>query len=214
MNGGLCTDEVSPASSRILLLDLACQKDHLSRYEFVHPVRDALLKAGQTCSTMHYTSVSDAVLEEHDRIILCGTALMDNGFAQNISAFSWLEDFDRPVLGICAGMQAISAVFGGNIIRQPAIGLEEIEIVRDSPLLGPPRVIEGYMLHNYAATLPEDFVLLAGRAKAAQAFLHSTRPLYGIIFHPEVRNRWILERFASYRKGFSYETDLCNESSL
>ena len=81
-----------------------------------------------------------------------------------------------------------------------------------------PRAIEGYMLHNDAASLPEGFSLLAGRAEAAQAFRHRSRPIYGIIFHPEVRNRWILEgfacRLAHNRQGPSDETDLCNESSL
>jgi GMP synthase-like glutamine amidotransferase len=39
--------------------------------------------------------------------------------------------------------------------------------------------------------------LLAGLPRAAKAFQHETRPIYGIIFHPEVRNRWILDRFAN-----------------
>jgi GMP synthase (glutamine-hydrolysing) len=71
-----------------------------------------------------------------------------------------------------------------------------IDITGSSQLLGEPGQIEGYHLHNYAATMPERFICLAGEAYAPEAFQHCTLPIYGIIFHPEVRNRWILERFA------------------
>ncbi|HNX39121.1 MAG TPA: gamma-glutamyl-gamma-aminobutyrate hydrolase family protein [Methanothrix sp.] len=205
------------AKGDILLLDLASQQAHLSRYELVRPIGSILQKAGHACHVIHYSDLRPEDLQECGGVILCGTALMDNGYAENLSAFSWLKDFCRPVLGICAGMQVISAAFGGSIVSHPSIGLEKIDIIQASPLLGGPRAIEGYMLHNFAASLPEDFMLLAGRAEAAQAFRHTVRPIYGIIFHPEVRNRWILESFAAglahNRQGSSYETDLCNESS-
>jgi GMP synthase (glutamine-hydrolysing) len=205
------------AKVEIILLDLASQQAHLSRHEFVRPVQCTLQRAGCNCRVMHYTDfrISDA---EGCGVILCGTALMDNDYVQDLSAFSWLAEFRGPVLGICAGMQVISAAFGGSIVSQPAIGLERIEIIQASPLLGGPRAIEGYMLHNFAASLPEGFSLLAGSAGAAHAFCHKSRPICGIIFHPEVRNRWILESFACRlshnRQGPSDETDLCNESSL
>jgi GMP synthase (glutamine-hydrolysing) len=116
--------------------------------------------------------------------------------------FSWLTQYDGPVLGICAGMQVISAVFGGSIVPKPAIGLERIEIITDTPLLGEPRQIEGYHLHNYGVTLPEEFLLVAGTTEVVEAFKHRERSIYGIIFHPEVRNRWILERFAGLQNSF------------
>jgi GMP synthase-like glutamine amidotransferase len=72
-----------------------------------------------------------------------------------------------------------------------------IDIVAETPLLGEPRQIEGYHLHNYSVTLPEEFDLMAGTTDVVEAFRHSDRPLFGIIFHPEVRNKWILERFAT-----------------
>jgi GMP synthase-like glutamine amidotransferase len=123
--------------------------------------------------------------------------LKDNVYAENLQLFTWIKDLKKPILGICAGMQVISAVYGGMIAAHQAIGLEKIEIVRASQLLGEPRQIEGYHLHNYAATLPDELSLLAGRIDAVEAFSHRSHPTYGIIFHPEVRSRWILERFAN-----------------
>jgi GMP synthase (glutamine-hydrolysing) len=183
--------------SRILLADLCYEKNSLSQYEFVHPIRVAMEKSGFPCKICHYMEIEEGVLESSDRVILCGTALKDNAYLEQMEAFSWLRDLKKPILGICAGMQVISAFFGGSIVPHPAIGLNRIEITGSSPLLGEPREIEGYHLHNYAATLPEGFLRLAGDAEIPEAFQHRTLPISGIMFHPEVRNRWILERFAN-----------------
>jgi ABC transporter with metal-binding/Fe-S-binding domain ATP-binding protein len=184
-------------NGRILLIDLCCEKDSLSHYEFVLPVRDALKRAGANCEILHYADVTPRDAASCDKIVLCGTALMDNEYAKHLQSFSWIKDCKKPVLGICAGMQVIGAVYGGSIVQDQAIGLKEIEIIRASPLLGEPRRIEGYNLHNYAVTLPQELSLLAGRTDAALAFQRGRDPIYGLIFHPEVRNRWILERFAA-----------------
>lgn len=181
----------------ILLVDLCFEKNSLSQYEFVHPVRDALQNAGILCNILHYTEVKPQALASHDKIILCGTGLLDNVYAEHLELFSWIKDFKKPILGICAGMQVIGAVYGGSIVPNQAIGLEEIGVVMNSPLLGEPRQIEVYHLHNYAVTLPDELSLLAGRIDAVEAFRHPTHPYYGILFHPEVRSRWILERFAN-----------------
>ena len=42
---------------RILLVDLCWEKDSLSQYEFVHPIRETLEKLGFPCSILHYTEV-------------------------------------------------------------------------------------------------------------------------------------------------------------
>ncbi len=183
--------------AQILLVDLCYEKASLSRYEFVHPIRASLDGSGFPCRTMHYSEVDEEAVEGCDKIILCGTALKDNTYTEHLQDFAWLKDLKKPVLGICAGMQVISLVFGGEIFRHPAIGLEAIEIIRDSPLLGIQRQIDGYHLHNYAVTMPAGFLLLAGKPHAPEAFQHCSYPVFGIIFHPEVRNRWILERFAN-----------------
>jgi diphthine-ammonia ligase len=180
----------------ILLVDLCFEKDSLSRYEFVHPIRDTLQKAGFLCNILHYSEVTPQALANHDKIILCGTSLLDNVYAEHLQLFSWIKDLKKPILGICAGMQVIGAVYGGSIVRNRSIGLEHIEIIRDSPLLGEPRLVEGYNLHNYAVTLPEGFMQLAGSTNDIEAFLHCMKPIFGVLFHPEVRNGWILDRFA------------------
>ncbi len=181
----------------ILLIDLSLARDSLFKLEFVHPIRDALKDLGHCSDILHYSEVRPQDLASHDRVVLCGTALKDDGYARSLQSFAWVKGFDKPLLGICAGMQVISAVYGGSIVPGPAIGLKEIEILQKSPLLGEPRIIEGYHLHNSSVTLPEGFRLLAGKSNSAEAFRHPTRPTFAVIFHPEVRSRWILERFVN-----------------
>jgi GMP synthase-like glutamine amidotransferase len=190
----------------ILIVDLCYEKNSLSRYEFVHPIAETLTRSGFRSKAMHYKAMHCKEigknemdmdgLEKFSRIILCGTALKDNVYAEQLDLFRWMRYWKKPVLGICAGMQVIGRIFGGNIVPQPAIGLETIAILEDSPLMGAQREIEGYHLHNYGVTLPNRFRLLAGSPTRVEAFCHEELPIYGIIFHPEVRNRWILDRFA------------------
>jgi GMP synthase (glutamine-hydrolysing) len=183
-------------TGEILLVDLCYEPDSLSQYEFVHPIACALKMHGCPSQILHYSLVSEEVANRYDKVILCGTALKDNAYSEHLASFSWIGLRETPLLGICAGMQIISLVFGGHIIPCSAIGLEMIEIVMDSPLLGRPRLMEGYHLHNFGSSLPNDFLLLAGSPEKPDAFRHSQRPIYGTIFHPEVRNHWILDRFA------------------
>ena len=179
----------------ILLIDLCYEKESLSRYEFVDPIKDCVRKAGSLYEVLHFSEVEGDGAEGYEKVILCGTALKDNVYAKHIESFSWIRECEVPILGICAGMQVIGSIFGGAIVPQPKIGLEQIEIITETRLLGPSRTIEGYHLHNYGVTLPEGFMIVAGTKDRIEAFKHQEKPVYGILFHPEVRNRWIIESF-------------------
>lgn len=186
----------------ILLIDLCFKPDSLSRYEFVNPIMDSLHELGHSTRVLHYSQITSQAIDRSKGVILCGTALQDNDYAAHLDAFSWIKRCKRPLLGICAGMQVISAVYGGSIVPHQSIGLANIEVLQNSILLGVPHSFEGYHLHNYAATLPDNFEILAGTKEAPDAFCHASNPTFGIIFHPEVRNRWILKRFADLSDNY------------
>jgi ABC transporter with metal-binding/Fe-S-binding domain ATP-binding protein len=190
------SDRAERDRSKILLVDLCAAPGSLFECEFAHPIRAALKEYGYGSDILHYSLLSPQVMDSYEKIILCGTPLKDDGYLRHLHRLSWIRDFRKPLLGICAGMQAISAIYGGRILSCPAIGLTEIQIHRESLLLGEPRSLEVYQLHNHAATLPQGFSLIAGRSDAALAFQHPCLPTFGLLFHPEVRCRWILERFA------------------
>lgn len=179
----------------ILVLDLSYRRDSLSRYEFVAPIAGIVRRARVPCTVRHYTEVRDTDLEEAKRIVLCGTALKDNRFASSPEAFLWIRRIRRPILGICAGMQVLSRTFGGTVEPGCEIGMIPIRRIADDPLFDGKETFEGYALHRNAIHLPETFRVLAVSEGGIQAMRHPVLPLYGVMFHPEVRNEWVVERF-------------------
>jgi GMP synthase-like glutamine amidotransferase len=56
-----------------------------------------------------------------------------------------------------------------------------------------------YALHNFAVSPSGSFGLLAKSGKCAHAIKHKERDLYGVLFHPEVRNVQIIDNFVKNR---------------
>ncbi|HII85303.1 TPA: hypothetical protein HA273_01700 [Candidatus Bathyarchaeota archaeon] len=50
-------------------------------------------------------------------------------------------------------------------------------------------------MHNYSLESPKDFEVLATSEKCVQAIKHKSKNIYGVLFHPEVRNQEIIRRF-------------------
>ena len=178
----------------ILVVDMNYREDSLCHEEFVLPVV-AIVKPNDSLKIMHYDRVKSASLEEYSGIILCGTALKDNRFSEHISEFKWLEECETPVLGICAGMQAIGLAFGSKLAPCTEIGMIEVETTIENSLFT--RRFSAYALHNNAIKKPEHFEVLAKSDKCIQAIKHHEKEIYGVLFHPEVRNHQVIERFIS-----------------
>lgn len=179
----------------ILVVDLCWEKDSLSHPEFVLPIAEIVRVAGEKVCIRHFSEVSERDRIAASGIILCGTALKDNVFADQPEQFSWIPGCGRPVLGICAGMQAIVKAFGGGIEPGYEIGMREVRVITKDPLfLGKDR-FEAYELHTYATVCPPSFGVIAESSRCIQAIRHHTLPIYGVMFHPEVRNEWVVERF-------------------
>ena len=119
-----------------------------------------------------------------------------------------------PVLGICYGMQALAARFGGAVESAEAreFGMAEVRARGHSELLrgiedrsGPAGegLLDVWMSHGDRVTaLPEGFRTIASSPNAPIAGIaHPARDLYGLQFHPEVahtrRGAAILERFVN-----------------
>ncbi|NLD61643.1 glutamine-hydrolyzing GMP synthase [Candidatus Sumerlaeota bacterium] len=99
-----------------------------------------------------------------------------------------------PILGICYGMQLMVHMLGGEVRGQnsseygPAILHPRKS---DEPLLdGIADNSKVWMSHNDAAVrLPDEWLTLAGTDSCEQAMVrHTSRPLMGVQFHPEVHH--------------------------
>lgn len=174
----------------ILVLDLCYRDGSLSRYEFVDPVANALRRAGAEIDVLHYRELDDP--SGYEKAVLCGTALKDRCCIDDAEQLSWLQDCRLPVLGISTGAAVICSVLGGRVLSGIHIGMEDVVITAETPLLGEPRIIPAFHLHSFRPVLPSELIAVA---ENCEAFVARDRPLYGVLFSPEVRNRWILERF-------------------
>lgn len=181
----------------ILLVDLCFREGSLGYEEFVLPIARIVEAAGMGYRIVHFTRNPEREAHDCDGIILCGTPVMDNGFLNDPSSVSWIAGSGLPVLGICAGMEILALLAGGTVVPCPEIGMTGIRVTATDPILPEGRLFEAYELHDNACTLPPGYIALAESDHCIQIFRDPVRPLYGVMFHPEVRNEWVVGRFLS-----------------
>jgi len=174
----------------ILIISTCAEKFH--ELEFVKPIEKILLENKISFFTEHYSKLTEKDLKKANKIIICGTSLKDNEFLNNLKKFNWIKTDNKPILGICAGMQIISLIFGTKIKTKTEIGFYKENFTKEFlSLIGEHEV---YHLHNNYATLPKNFISLT-KSKIPQAIKHKQKEIYGVLFHPEVRNKKLIENF-------------------
>lgn len=181
----------------ILLVDLCSRSGSLSRDEFVGPVARIVERAGESWSEVHFSDAGSADLAGISGIILCGTTLQDNVFSEQVARFAPLFGAGLPVLGICAGMQALCLSYGGSIRPVSEIGMTKVRADVPDPLLGSPGEFEAFELHSFACEPPPGWIVTAISVTCIQVVRHPDLPLFGVMFHPEVRNDHVVERFCA-----------------
>lgn len=95
---------------------------------------------------------------------------------------------NRPVLGVCLGMQALVTAYGGVVEPvEPAHGeVAVIEHDRTGVFVELPARFEAVRYHSLAATaVPDDLVVNATSGGVVMGVRHRTLPLHGVQFHPE-----------------------------
>src|SRR3990167_9030459 len=145
-----------------MILVIKVNKMKLHDEEFVRPVTNLL----ENFKVVDYKQLKKEDLNRCDKVIICGTALKDNDYLENLDKFSWLKNFKKPVLGICAGMQIIGLVLGYKIIKNKKIGVFE----------------NRYHLHSFSVEGFDDKLEIMN--------------FKGYLFHPEVLNKELIREFA------------------
>lgn len=180
----------------ILIVDMNWKRDSLAFNEFVLLIV-SVVEPLEECTVKHFLDIKPAELNGYSKIVLSGTALKDHATLKQVDKFNWIKTVDKPILGICAGMQTISLVFGEPLITCLQIGMTEITTLKNNPLLQ--GTFKAYTLHNYSVGHCQNFETLAQSTKCIQAIKHKQKDIYGVLFHPEVRNQEILKRFTEHR---------------
>ncbi len=176
----------------ILLINLCKEKLHY--YEFVKPIEDILKRNKISFFTKHYKQINEIDLKKSDKIIICGTSLKDFGYINDFDRFNWIKNFEKPLLVICGGMQIVGKIWGSRMRDKMEIGFYTESFVEN--FLGMIGEKEVYHLHNQYTIFPRDFTEFT-KSEIPQAVKHKTKEIYGVLFHPEVRNKEIILNFAN-----------------
>ncbi|MCX6772252.1 MAG: GMP synthase subunit A [Candidatus Micrarchaeota archaeon] len=151
--------------------------------------------------TLKYLDVESQIIPVTTPVknILSADALIFSGGAIRIglgdtkqtgNSRKFLEKFQGPIMGICAGQQFIGLHFGGK--AQPAKGPEygKVELIiddHDELFEGLPDKFSVWASHNDEVVDTPGFKVLAhSKDVTNHAFKSLSRPVYGCLFHPEV----------------------------
>jgi GMP synthase (glutamine-hydrolysing) len=194
----------------ILVVNLCNEKLHY--YEFVKPIEDILKKNDTKYFIKHYKKLADGDLKNAKKIIICGTSLKDNEFVKDIDYFLWIKKYKKPLLGICAGMQVIGLVFELDrqvkqldiknnfehvLKKKTEIGFYYENFKKE--FLGLIGKQEVYHLHNNHVKFGKEFIEYTD-SLINQAVKHKEKEIYGVLFHPEVRNKKLIKYFLCLSK--------------
>ncbi|HIP66635.1 MAG TPA: hypothetical protein EYH09_00730 [Candidatus Nanopusillus sp.] len=174
-----------------MILIVSTCKDPLSEYEFVKPLERIVQKCCEEYTVVSYREIKEGVW---DKIIITGTALKDFDYIKYIKNFLWLQESYIPVLGICAGSQIITKIFGGKLEDYLIIGRKKVEIMKENPLV-PMEKIYSYFITSKVPRLNKRFEII-GKLNGIPVFfsVKYTR-IYGVVFHPEVFNENLIINF-------------------
>ncbi|MBD3304624.1 hypothetical protein GF343_05770 [Candidatus Woesearchaeota archaeon] len=171
-----------------MILVINTCKHKLHSAEFVKPIIDLL----DDFKVKHFTELKKQDIEKADKIIISGTALKDNEARKHLKKFAWIKDLDKPLLGICMGMQLIGLIHEAEIYECNEIGPTKITITEKTQLIDKTE-LEAYELHDFATKLPKGFKEMAKSEKCLQ--IMQKGKICGMMFHPEVMNKEIILKF-------------------
>jgi anthranilate synthase/aminodeoxychorismate synthase-like glutamine amidotransferase len=135
----------------------------------------------------------DKVLEPFDAIVLSPGPGMPSDAPGLMDVLASAVKLDKPILGVCLGLQAIVEFFGGelenmNEVLHGRVGV--LEIIEPCDIFE--NIHSGCEVGHYhswcavEASLPSDLSVLArSDSKIILAISHKSRPIVGLQFHPE-----------------------------
>ncbi len=128
--------------------------------------------------------------EKYDMVILSGSHMNikgnENYFANEIY---YAKSTNIPLLGICLGFEIVAYAYKSRLkyLGAEEKGILKINIVKKDPILGRLGSINAWENHRWVvAKLGPDLVGLARSKLGYEIVKHSSKPIYGFQFHPEM----------------------------
>ncbi len=155
----------------------------LSEKEFVRPLVEIAKK--HECEIKIESYKEPSIPSES--VIISGTALKDFDYLNYLENFGWIKGFSGKVLGICAGAQIVSSIFGCKLEERKVIGAFDIEIRKEKR--------RAYFLISKVPELNDNFEVLGRLDDTPVYFKVKGKEIYGTLFHPEVLNQDLIVEF-------------------
>jgi GMP synthase (glutamine-hydrolysing) len=136
-------------------------------------------------------TIEDMKIEDPAGIVIGGGQYLE---ASGNSGQIIKDFYDKvPILGICLGHQLIAELFGGRVKTADIGEYADSEIIvddEDGILKGLGQSFRAWVSHkDEVSILPEGFIKLAhSKTCRIEAMAHSSLPLFGVQFHPEVEH--------------------------
>lgn len=142
----------------------------------------------QTLPILEFDPVT---LGNYSGVIISGAPLLitEQNMEPFLNKLTWLKETNIPVMGICFGHQMIGLTFGafGSRMKEDR-DWQTIEVFEESRLFDRmPSEFEMMEDHCESISVAPGFKLLASSDSCVnEAMEHSSLPIFGVQFHPEV----------------------------
>lgn len=172
------------APSKVAILDAGSQFGKL--------IDRRLHEIGIECDLVALNTDPEILNKKYGAVVISGSPGSVNEKNAPSLAPDFFQKFERPVLGICYGLQLINKLFGGKV---EAKGNREdgqffISINNSSKIfqdISPDQELECLLTHGDQVTeLANDLECIGQAGDVIVAVQHKTRPIYALQFHPEV----------------------------
>lgn len=167
-----------------MILIISTCREKLSDLEFVEPIKRMVEKF----IVKRFDNVNQNDLKTADKVIICGTALKDFDYLEE--NWSWVESYDKPLLGICAGAQVMGKAYGLHLKDETSIGQQKVEAIKQNKLCD--GEFNAYFLHTKNVEGLETLATSNGKPCILK---HPKKEHYAVIFHPEVMSKHIIINF-------------------
>ena len=185
--------QVNCIEKNILIINTS--KQNLSELEYVNPIIKTI-KESNNYFVKNIEDVTEELVNNKDvkRIIICGTSLKDEEYLKHINKLAFLKNTNKPILGICAGFQILGQIFDETLVKVKEIGMIPVRIISENKLVDE-KEINVYSLHKNGFKVLKNFLIMGESENCPQIIKHKTKEIYGISFHPEVRQEKIIKKF-------------------
>jgi para-aminobenzoate synthetase component II len=159
---------------------------------FVYNLVQYLAQLGADCVVRRNDVVTDDEVAEADGVLISPGPGTPDRAGRTMELVERCAGERKPVFGVCLGLQAIGAVWGGVVERAPELlhgKVSEIQHNGDGVFAGLPKPFVATRYHSLivrADTIPDEFEITARTASGiVMGMRHRELPVEGVQFHPE-----------------------------